>query len=169
MSSLVTRALLRPINLRAQRTLNHLEALLAASSAHDVQDDDDASAQAGPSRHPPASPTASFHSSDPRRLQSGGIDVREAEASGATNTLHLTALPPLFFEEMELVSGLLDLLHAHGPLASWHPLPAFGRAIVVFEQASDAAKAKVQIDGLRLVFEDDDEAGPMKRQEGDRS
>ncbi|CEH14965.1 Calcineurin-mediated signaling pathway inhibitor DSCR1 [Ceraceosorus bombacis] len=72
-----------------------------------------------------------------------------------TNSLNLTGLPEVFFQEPSLVGGLLDLLHACGSLASWHPLPSFERAIVVFEECAGAARAKEVVDGLVLQYEQD--------------
>ncbi|KAK0552424.1 hypothetical protein OC845_001690 [Tilletia horrida] len=88
-----------------------------------------------------------------------------------TNTLILTSLPESLFQAPELLSSLLDLLHAYGPLQSWTPLPSMGRALVVFEDGivdpnriatepsqgqRSAKRAKEALDKLLWGFEDED-------------
>ncbi|KAK0525586.1 hypothetical protein OC834_005110 [Tilletia horrida] len=65
----------------------------------------------------------------------------KAKPSRVSNTLILTSLPESLFEQPELLSSLLDLLHAYGPLQSWTPLPSMGRALVVFEDGIDTRTA----------------------------
>lgn len=146
-----------------------MEALLARSGQDEdsEEEDSDNEYEEGVAIKQPTSPTASFHSSDPRRLADLSLATEAAESS-ATNTLNVANLPPAFFEQVDLVRGMLDLLNAYGPLASYAPLPSFGRAIVVFEQAEDAALAKTALDGVLLPWEEDgeEEAG-LRRAKGE--
>jgi len=98
--------------------------------------------------------------------------------SNVSNTLILTSLPESLFEAPELLSSLLDLLHAYGPLASWTPLPSMGRALVVFEDGIEAPgireegtlsrgqesakRAKGALDKLLWGFEDEGAPGPQQ-------
>ncbi|KAE8213067.1 hypothetical protein CF327_g3367 [Tilletia walkeri] len=91
--------------------------------------------------------------------------------SRISNTLILTSLPDSLFQAPELLSSLLDLLHAYGPLQSWTPLPSMGRALVVFEDGIEAPglrregeltrgqesarRAKEALDKLLWGFEED--------------
>ncbi|UZJ57281.1 hypothetical protein CBS101457_006601 [Exobasidium rhododendri] len=93
-----------------------------------------------------SSPTASFHSSDPRKAH-----------LSATNSLTLVHLPDEIFSHPPLAASLLDLLHAFGDLASWTPLPSFGRASIVYKEVEGAQRAKEALDRLLLPLVGDDE------------
>jgi hypothetical protein len=84
---------------------------------------------------------ASFHSADPRKA---------AQGSCATNSLILVHLPEEIFTHPPLAASLLDLLHAFGDLASWSPLPSFGRALIVYQEVEGAQRAKEALDRLLL-------------------
>ncbi len=65
-------------------------------------------------------------------------------------------LPAEFFHTPALAASLLDTLHVYGALQSYTPLPAFGRAIVVYRDVAGARHAKSKMDLLLLPFEDDE-------------
>ena len=72
-----------------------------------------------------------------------------------TNTLILSNLPVEFFVP-SICSALLSLLHAYGSLVRWNPMPSVGRALIVFEEAQGAQRAKEGLDRLLLPFEEGD-------------
>lgn len=86
---------------------------------------------------------ASFHSADPRKT------------AAATNSLVLVHLPDEIFTHPPLAASLLDLLHAFGDLASWSPLPSFGRALIVYKEVEGAQRAKVALDRLLIPLVDE--------------
>lgn len=95
---------------------------------------------AGSPKATASSPPASFHSADPRKSAS----------SIPTNSLILVHLPDEIFTHPPLASSLLDLLHAFGDLASWSPLPSFGRALIFYKEVEGAQRAKEALDRLLL-------------------
>lgn len=119
-------------------------------------------AQEGTDHPSVSSPATSFHSSDPRRTGTTDGAFAPATSAAPTNTLILVHLPYDLFHHPPLIAALLDLLHAYGELRSWTPLPSFGRAIVVYEQAEGAQRAKEALDRLLLPLMDigDEEEEP---------
>lgn len=88
-----------------------------------------------------------------------------AATTEPTNSLILVHLPDEIFTHPPLAASLLDLLHAFGELASWTPLPSFGRALIVYEVVQGARRAKEALDWLPLIEEggmDEDDARPEK-------
>lgn len=97
----------------------------------------------------------------------------------ASNSLILVHLPDEIFTEPALAASLLNLLHAFGNLASWTPLPSFGRALIVYEQVEGAQRAKDALDRLLLPLVDaegaaeegitlDEDVRPARRGLGDQ-
>lgn len=110
-----------------------------------------------------SSSSASFHSGDSRKAP--------GFAQVATNSLILVHLPDEIFTQPPLAASLLDLLHAYGDLASWSPLPSFGRALIVYEELEGAQRAKDALDRLVIPLMEEgsteefncDSSGPIKQ------
>ncbi|CAD6886454.1 unnamed protein product [Tilletia controversa] len=119
-------------------------------------------------------PSATRTETDPSPSQSEpkpSSPSPKKKALTITNTLILTSLPDSLFQAPDLLSSLLDLLHAYGPLQSWTPLPSMNRALVVFEDGIEApgsraegvlsrgqesaGRAKEALDRLLWGFEED--------------
>ncbi|KAF8589734.1 Calcipressin [Ramaria rubella] len=66
-----------------------------------------------------------------------------------TNTLVLAAMPPSFFHP-----AILDILRDHfalyGPLHTFAPIRAFGRAIIVYYDNDAAEQGKIGLDGIEV-------------------